>query len=195
MYKRSSIYITILGIIMKLFFYFFTFFWMQVNFAETTEQPKLEYLGSFQFDLNATYMIDDYKMFSDFGPGKIKFKDGGGGIANVCNEITDVISNEKKTIALAVACEIVMDDNSGLRLQYYGRIVPAEGFWEKIEQGETAKVSDGIDSWFTGVVFRTNSKKYSYLNNELIVGKGMSLTFPQGKRSGSVNYNFYRATY
>ena len=96
---------------------------------------------------------------------------------------------------MAVACEIVMDDNSGLRLQYYGRIVPGEGFWEKIEQGETAKASDGIDSWFTGVVFRTNSKKYSYLNNELIVGKGMSLTFPQGKRSGSVNYNFYRATY
>ena len=88
-----------------------------------------------------------------------------------------------------------MDDNSGLRLQYYGRIVPGKGFWEKIETGETAKVNSGIESWFTGVVFRTKSKKYSFLNNELIVGKGTSLTFPKGKRSGSVNYDFYRATY
>tara|TARA_A100001011_G_scaffold391522_1_gene477169 strand:+ start:1064 stop:1606 length:543 start_codon:yes stop_codon:yes gene_type:complete len=180
---------------MKYFSFFSFLFFLPTIFAAPTNPAKLELIGSFQFDLNATYMIDDYKMFSDFGPGKIKFIDGGSGTVKVCNEITDVISNNKKTIALAVSCEIIMDDNSGLRLQYYGRIVPGEGFWEKIEPGETAKVNDGIDSWFTGVVFRTKSEKYSYLNNELIVGKGTSLAFPKGKKKGSVSYDFYRATY
>ena len=180
---------------MKIIFFLFSSLFLQASYASSENPAKLEYMGSFQFDLNATYMIDDFKMFSDFGPGKIKFKKGGNGKVNVCNEISDVISNDKKTIALAISCEIIMDDNSGLRLQYYGRIVPGKGFYEKIEPGETAKINDGIDSWFTGVVFRTKSKKYSYLNNELIVGRGTSLSFPKGKRKGSVNYDFYKATY
>ena len=180
---------------MKSFIFFLLVFFSSTIFAQKNNPAKLQYLGSFQFDLNATYFIDDYKMFSDFGPGTIKFKDGGSGKVKVCNEITDVISNDKKTIALTVSCEIIMSDNSGLRLQYFGRIVPGEGFYEKVEPGKTAKINDGIDSWFTGVVFRTKSEKYSYLNNELIVGRGTSLTFPKGKRKGSVNYDLYKATY
>ncbi len=172
-----------------------TFFCLTQVFAASNNSAKLEYLGTFQFDLNATYMIDDYKMFSDFGPGKIKFKDGGSGKVKVCNEITDVISNNTKTIALTVTCEIIMSDDSGLRLQYFGRIVPENSFWEKVDAGGTAKLNDGIKSWFTGVVFRTKSKKYSYLNNQLIVGRGTGLTFPSGKKKGSVNYDFYKATY
>ncbi len=179
---------------MKFIFFLLSFFCVQVNFAASNNPAKLQYLGSLQFDLNATYMIDEYKAFSDFGPGKIVFKKGGSGKVNVCNEFSDVISNNIKTIALAVSCEIIMDDNSGLRLQYYGRIVPGEGFWEKIEPGETAKINDGINSWFTGVVFRTKSKKYSYLNNEVIVGKGTSMSFPKGKRKGSVSYDLYKIT-
>ena len=180
---------------MKRVFILCILLWLQNNYAAPSNPAKLEYMGSFQFDLNATYMIDDYKMFSDFGPGKLNLKNGGSGKVNVCNEITDVISNNSKTIALTVTCEIIMDDNSGLRLQYFGRIVPSKGFWEKVELGETAKINDGIGSWFTGVVFRTKSKKYSYLNNELIVGKGTSLAFPKGKKKGSVNYDFYKTTY
>ncbi|OUV03049.1 MAG: hypothetical protein CBC42_04530 [Betaproteobacteria bacterium TMED82] len=181
--------------IVKFFIFFVSLFFVQNNYAASMDPPTLKYLGSFQFDLNATYFIDDYKMFSDFGPGKITLKDGGSGIVNVCNENTDVIANDKKTIALTVSCEIIMDDGAGLRLQYYGRIVPGKGFYEKVEHGETAKVNDGVDSWFTGVTFRTSSKKYAYLNNELIVGRGTSLTFPKGMRNGSVNYDFYKVTY
>ena len=178
----------------KLIFIFLPIFF-QGNNAVASEPAKLEYLGTFQFDLNATYFIDGYKMFSDFGPGKIELKGSGSGTVNVCNEFSDVIANERKTIALTVSCEIVMDDGAGLRLQYYGRIVPGKGFYEKVEPGETAKVNDGIDSWFTGVVFRTSSKKYKFLNNEVIIGRGTSLTFPKGKRKGSINYDLYRATY
>ena len=179
----------------KIAFMLFFFFSNSLAVSQDFKKPRLEYLGSFQFDLNATYFIDEYKMFSDFGPGKIQLKDGTGGKVRVCNELTDVISNEEKTIALKVSCEILMSDNTGLYLQYYGRIVPTESFWKKAELGKTAKINDGINSWFTGVVFRTSSKKYSYLNNELIIGRGTSLTFPSDKKKGSVNYDFYKAIY
>ena len=89
---------------------------LQTTIASTTI-PKLDHLGTLEFDLTGFYFIDKYKTISDFGPGNITLNDGGSGIVKVCNEYSDIIANDTQTIALKVTCELVMSDNSALYLK------------------------------------------------------------------------------
>ena len=167
---------------------------LQTTIASTTI-PKLDHLGTLEFDLTGFYFIDKYKTISDFGPGEITFNDGGSGKVKVCNEYSDIIANDTQTIALKVTCELIMSDNTALYLEYYGRIVPDKNWAGNIESAKNLVKNDGIQNWFTGISLRTTSKKYGYLNNLLLLGKGKKLRVPSKDKKGIVSYDLYKPNY
>ena len=170
------------------------FFALQTTTASTTI-PKLDHLGTLEFDLTGFYFIDKYKTISDFGPGKITLNGGGSGKVKVCNEYSDIIANDTQTIALKVTCELIMSDNTALYLEYYGRIVPDKNWAGNIESAKNLVKNDGIQNWFTGISLRTTSKKYGYLNNLLLLGKGKKLRVPSKDKKGIVSYDLYKPNY
>ena len=89
----------------------------------------------------------------------------------------------------------MMSDNSALYLEYYGRLVPDKNFGKNIESGKSLVKNDGVQNWFTGISLRTTSKKYGYLNNLLLLGKGKKLRNPSKDRKGLVSYDLYKPNY
>ena len=179
---------------MKKILSFFLLLTLQTTISATTV-PKLEHLGTLEFEMAGFYLVDKYKSISDFGPGKITFNDGGSGKVKVCNEYSDFIANDTQTIALKVTCELMMSDNSALYLEYYGRIVPDKNWGKNIKSAKNLVKNDGIQNWFTGISLRTTSKKYGYLNNLLLLGKGKKLRVPSKGRKGIVSYDLFKANY
>ena len=55
--------------------------------------------------------------------------------------------------------------------------------------------NDGIQNWFTGISLRTTSKKYGYLNNLILLGKGKKLRVPNKDKKGIVSYDLYNPNY
>ena len=47
------------------------FLTLQTTLASTTI-PKLDHLGTLEFEMAGFYLVDKYKSISDFGPGKKK---------------------------------------------------------------------------------------------------------------------------
>ena len=172
----------------------FLFLAVQTTISATTI-PKLDHLGTLEFEMSGFYLADKYKMIADFGPGKITFNDGGSGKVKVCTEFSDFIANDKQTIALNVTCRLMMSDNSALYLEYYGRIVPDKNWGKNIESGKSLVKNDGVQNWFTGISLRTTSKKYGYLNNLLLLGKGKKLRNPSKDKRGLVSYDLYKPNY
>ena len=66
-------------------------------------------------------------------------------------------------------------------------------FWSK--NRKSLVKNDGIQNWFTGISLRTTSKKYGYLNNLLLLGKGKELRNPTKDRKGLVSYDLYKPNY
>ena len=179
---------------MKKLLALFLFLAVQTTILATTI-PKLDHLGTLEFEMSAFYLADEYKMIADFGPGKITVNDGGSGKVKVCTEFSDFIANDKQTIAVNVTCRLMMSDNSALYLEYYGRVVPDKNWGKNIESGKSLVKNDGIQYWFTGISLRTTSKKYGYLNNLLLLGKGKKLRNPSKDRKGLVSYDLYKPNY
>ena len=170
------------------------FLTLQTTIASTTI-PRLDHFSTLEFDLMGFCFSDKYKTISDFGPGKITLNGGGSGKVKVCNEYSDIIANDTQPIALKVTCELIMSDNTALYLEYYGRIVPDKNWAGNIESAKNLVKNDGIQNWFTGISLRTTSKKYGYLNNLLLLGKGKKLRVPSIDGQEIVSYDLYKPNY
>ena len=70
-----------------------------------------------------------------------------------------------------------------------------ENLAKNIESAKNLVKNDGIQNWFTGISLRTTSKKYGYLNNILLLGKGKKLRVPSKEGKGIVSYDLYKPNY
>ena len=67
-----------------------------------------------------------------------------------------------------------MSENSTLFLKYYGWIISDKNWEKNYESGKNLVKNDRIQNWSKGTSLRTTSKKYGYLHNLLLLGKGES---------------------
>ena len=85
-----------------------------------------------------------------------------------------------------------MDDGNFLFMQYGGRTKPNEIFTEKATKGE---VVNGDEVYFMiQPSFETSSLKYNWLNENIFVGKMMSVLMPTAGADGQVSYSIAKVS-
>ena len=85
-----------------------------------------------------------------------------------------------------------MDDDSFLFMRYGGRTRPNEIYTEKAAKGE---VVNGDEVYFMiQPSFETSSLKYSWLNENIFVGKMTSVLMPNAGADGQVSYSIAKVS-
>ncbi len=164
---------------------YFTFFISSLLKANDLNYEKI---GQWNITLNnPVQMVDKSRIMTLFNGGTITFKDGGGKIRD-CVEDGHVYS---RSVDVNIRCYVEMDDNSTILLEYVAKLVVAESFWDKFGKGEIITPGDGLNYWFGEFKLATMSEKYSWVNDNIIVGKGLEIKAETSEGHGYALYDLY----
>ena len=152
---------------------------------------QLEPVGSLKIEMHFTGTTDNQRITGTFIGGTITLGDGEGTV-HACVE--DGYIREGGNIEFDLRCHATMDDEAPLLISYAGVIVQSPTFWDAL-MGEGASPGNGINYWVSRKKMSTTSKKYSWVNDHVIIGHGLFLSGPSESGPGKVVYDLYKLTY
>ena len=151
---------------------------------------QLELAGSLNLEFHSTALTDNQRITGTFMGGTVTLGDGQGTV-QAC--IEDGYVREGGNILFDLRCHATMDDGSALVISYAGVIMPSPTFWDAL-LGDGASPGNGINYWVSEKKMSTTSEKYSWVNDYVIVGDGLSLKGPSESGPGEVVYDLYKVT-
>ncbi len=139
-----------------------------VSQAQTTT-PKLEYLMTYQAELDLPQVINDKLFIYNVKPGGwVKGPSINGSFIPPGADWLRVTASG--ALRLGVLATIRTDEGDLIYLTYNGIIQHSEKSFEKLMKGEKISPADGM-YFVTAPTFETTSKKYAWLNGVQAVGR------------------------
>ena len=138
---------------------------------------NLDYEKIGQWDLNidaSTFGMTSNSTYTTYFPGgKIKVKNGEGDI-KFC--IEDATLLDATRMIFEIECYVKMDDNSVLFVEYNVKVTKDSSFDQKIGDGSKITApNNGLKYFFAEFKMKTTSEKYNWINDNIIIGKGLEL--------------------
>ena len=101
-------------------------------------------------------------------------------------------SFRKKSIKVDLRCYIVMDDNAPGIMEYVAILIGNEELTKNFDAGKSIfPPRDGLMHWYGHFEFKTSSEKYSWINNQIYLGKGLEMRGPNSPKGGVARYKLY----
>ena len=137
--------------------------------AQETSAPKLEYLMTYEAELELPQVINDALFIYNCKPGG--WIRGPGIKGTFIGPCADWLRIMRSGVArLDVRATIKTDDGALLYLTYNGIIQHSEKSYQKLINGERMTQDDGI-YFFTAPTIETSAEKYAWLNGVQLVNK------------------------
>ena len=102
-------------------------------------------------------------------------------------------SFRKKSIKVDLRCYIVMDDNAPGIMEYVAILIGNEELTKNFDEGKSIfPPRNGLSHWYGHFEFKTSSEKYSWINDQIYLGKGIEMRGPNSPKGGMAQYKLYK---
>ena len=102
-------------------------------------------------------------------------------------------SFRKKSVKVDLRCYIVMDDNAPGIMEYVAILIGNEELTKNFDEGNSIfPPENGLSHWYGHFEFKTSSEKYSWINDQIYLGKGMEMRGPNSPKGGMAKYTLYK---
>ena len=137
--------------------------------AQEVAEPKLEYLMTYEADLELPQVINDSLYIYNCIPGGWARGPGiRGSFIGPCGDWMRILRSG--VARLDVRATLKTDDGELIYITYNGIIKHSESSYEKLVNGERITPEDGI-YFITAPTIETTSEKYGWLNGLQAIGK------------------------
>ena len=123
------------------------------------------------------------------------FDNGSVTIGNAKADVESCIekfSFRKKSIKVDLRCYIVMDDKSPGIMEYVAILIGNEELTQNFDKGVSIfPPKNGLKYWQGHFEFKTSSEKYSWINDQTYLGKGVEMRGPNSEQGGLAKYTLY----
>ena len=137
-----------------------------------------------------TSMLNDNSLttlFNNSGSVTLNNKKG-----NINSCIEKGYLHGKNNISSSFRCHITMNDNAIIFLEYNYIIRTAKEFWDMWSKGlEINAPNNGMEYFFAEFKMMSSNEKYSWLNGNILIGKGEYLRGPTEESSGLAKYDLF----
>ena len=102
-------------------------------------------------------------------------------------------SFRKKSLKVDLRCYIVMDDNAPGIMEYVAILIGNEELTKNFDEGKSIfPPRNGLSHWYGHFEFKTSSEKYSWINDQIYLGKGIEMRGPNSPKGGMAKYKLYK---
>ncbi len=165
------------------------------GFVAKAQGPSFEHVGTITIDLNGQQnMVEADLLVWNITGGQIEFKKGGTGqLVQPCGDWADI--QDSGTFAMNVRCNLAMDDGSVILFSYVGKFIFDTYGTEYAASGKVVSPYDGAKYWIATPLMKTQSEKYSWVNETIFVAKGVEVLFPAEGVKPYAKYEIYSVVY
>ena len=137
-----------------------------------------------------TNMLNDNSLTTLFNnSGRITIKNESGNI-NSC--IEKGYLHGKNNISSSFRCHVTMNNKAVIFIEYNYVLRTSQEFWDMWSKGaEMSPPNKGVDYFFAEFKMMSSDESYSWLNGNIIIGKGKFLRGPTEKNVGLAKYDLY----
>ena len=172
----------------KIFFCIFCLFQFNIfNIANAT--TKTVQIGEVNITIKTPItVVEQAQAINYFDNGSVTI---GSAKANV-ESCIEKFSFRKKSIKVDLRCYIILDDKSPGIMEYVAILIGDEELNKNFDEGVSIfPPKNGLKYWQGHFEFKTSSEKYSWINDQIYLGKGVEMRGPKSKRGGLAKYTLY----
>ena len=86
-----------------------------------------------------------------------------------------------------------MDDKAPGIMEYVAILIGNEELTKNFDQGKSIfPPRNGLTHWYGHFEFKTSSEKYSWINDQIYLGKGIEMRGPNSPKGGMAQYKLYK---
>jgi hypothetical protein len=153
-------------------------------------KPKIEEFGEVNIPIKTQFtVVEQSQAINYFDSGTVTI-----GSANAMVEsCIEKVVYRKKSTKVDLRCYIVMDDQSPGIMEYVAILNGDEELSKNFDKGVSIfPPKNGLKYWQGHFEFKTSSEKYSWINDQTYLGKGVELRGPNSKKGGLAKYKLYK---
>ena len=156
--------------------------------AQEASAPTLQYIMTYQADLEPPQVIAENRLIWNVTGGWVKTATGAKGtLISPCGDWMQILPGG--TFKLDVRCTVKMDDGALIFVEYTGRVKLSESGAAKWEKAEMLTSEDFY--FITSPTLQTAHEKYLWMNDAVFVNKAVSFQPPGGDKMPYVRYDTY----
>lgn len=169
---------------------YFTLFCLILPIASVIANPKVEEVGEIQIGLKTPItVVEEAQAINYMDSGTVNVGDAKAKVISCIEKF----SFRKKSLKVDLRCYVLMDDNSPSIMEYVAILIPDEKLNENFEQGVSIfPPNNGLKHWYGNFEFKTSSEKYSWLNDQIYLAKGLEMRGPKSSLGGIARYKLYK---
>ena len=86
-----------------------------------------------------------------------------------------------------------MDDKAPGIMEYVAILIGNEELTKNFDEGKPIfPPRNGLSHWYGHFEFKTSSEKYSWINDQIYLGKGIEMRGPNNPKGGAAQYKLYK---
>ena len=155
-----------------------------------TATAKIEKIGEVNITIKTPITVVEQSQAINY------FDNGSVTIGNAKADVESCIekfSFRKKSIKVDLRCYIIMDDKSPGIMEYEAILIGNEELNKNFDNGVSIfPPKNGLKYWQGHFEFKTSSEKYSWINDQTYLGKGVEMRGPNSKQGGLAKYTLYK---
>ena len=154
-----------------------------------TGAAKIEKIGEVNITIKTPITVVEQAQAINY------FDNGSVTIGNAKADVESCIekfSFRKKSIKVDLRCYIVLDDKSPGIMEYVAILIGNEQLTKNFDKGVSIfPPKNGLKYWQGHFEFKTSSEKYSWINDQTYLGKGVEMRGPNSEQGGLAKYTLY----
>ncbi len=174
---------TKLGVI---FGWVFLIFLFKTSFAN----QKLEEVGEAKIVIKTPItVVEQSQAINYFDTGSVKLKDARAKIVSCIEKFIF----RTKSLKVDLRCYILMDDKSPGIMEYSAVLITDDDFAKNFDNGIAIfPPESGLKYWSGHFEFKTSSKKYAWINDEIYLARGVEMRGPGSSKGGLARYKLFQ---
>ena len=155
-----------------------------------TATANIEKIGQVNITIKTPItIVEQAQAINYFDNGSVTI---GSAKANV-ESCIEKFSFRKKSIKVDLRCYIIMDDKSPGIMEYEAILIGNEELNKNFDKGVSIfPPKNGLKYWQGHFEFKTSSEKYSWINDQTYLGKGVEMRGPNSQQGGLAKYTLYK---